>query len=212
MIPGTSRHHEDHVSSAATRGVSPPPPGLPPFLQPTPDQPQQADFFASAGSGWNSFMLDENWSILADAPLRTCFPTSMAAVTSPDSASFAWAFSTWYWRHGWQFAVQEAGAGRTACAARHPSHRGRGGPGEGSRHRPGHPLLDGRTVRQLHPPQRRLLVGAGRSGAGDRGRDGGNDARRRDMKAPVLDGSYEGDSLTSVRDPSSRPYFEPFTA
>jgi len=32
------------------------------------------------------------------------------------------------------------------------------------------------------------------------------------MKAPVLDGSYEGDSLTSVRDPSSRPYFEPFTA
>ena len=32
------------------------------------------------------------------------------------------------------------------------------------------------------------------------------------MKTPVPDGSHEGDSLTSARDPSSRPYFEPFTA
>jgi hypothetical protein len=62
-------------------------------VPPNPVQPQQADFFASVGTGWVSFMPDENWSILADAPLRTCFPTSMAAFTSSESAPFAWAFS-----------------------------------------------------------------------------------------------------------------------
>lgn len=33
---------------------------------------------ALAGTGLVSFRLDEKWSILADAPLRTCFTTSMA--------------------------------------------------------------------------------------------------------------------------------------
>ena len=32
------------------------------------------------------------------------------------------------------------------------------------------------------------------------------------MKTPVPDGSHEGYSLTSARDLTSRPYFEPFTA
>jgi len=71
------------------------------------DQPQQADLFAPAGTMHPS-RLDENWSIFADAPLRTCFPTSTAALTSPGSAPDAMAFSAWYWSHGWQFAVTEA--------------------------------------------------------------------------------------------------------
>jgi hypothetical protein len=46
-----------------------------------------------AETGLGSFRLDTNWSIFADAPFRTCFPTSMASFTSPESAPYARAFS-----------------------------------------------------------------------------------------------------------------------